>query len=362
MAGTPLRKKSALNTNLLQASPSTNSNIKLFAVFTFITIIIANAYLIAVKGAPLLAEDPSAAKTEIFIQGQGFGIVRRMNWGLIYITALFLIYLYLYKNSLKYIVFCMFLVFVLILSGSKSVLIYFFTLIPLLSNFDDVKKAKAFKLLNYSKYFMLAGAIALSIAIILLGTQGTLEEAVFNLGTRFLFFGDVMLYYYNHYAVKHFSSLGFFDYLYEDFNSVLAFFRLGEYKKALGIELVDYHFQISGGLLFGPNVPYYAKGHIYFGAAGVVVYSIIVGGIVGYVRSLYYKIFRTNKSVVAKLLIIHLNLIIFGYPQDSNTFLSFLFDTIILSLPFYLLVFLFFQKVNYQDTQFFKIPGSVKSK
>ena len=355
MAGKPLKKRKNLEANLLDASPATISDIKLFALFSSIVIVLANLFLIKVKGVALLADDPSAAKTAIYMQGEGLGLIRRMNWGLLYITALFLIYLYLYKNSLKYIFTCLFLLIILIFSGSKGVLVYFFTLIPLLANFNDVKKAPSFKIINYSKYLMVAGVVSLSLGIIVLGTKGTLQEALFSLGTRFLYFGDAMLYYYDYYSVKHFSSLGFLDYLHEDFDYIPAFFRLTEYKKALGIELVDYRLQISGGLLFGPNVPYYVKGHIYFGALGVIIYSFIVGGIVGYVRSMYYKLFDTSKKVIAKLLTIHINLIIFSYPQDSNTFLGYLFDTCTLSLPFYLLVFFFFRKINYKDIELSKL-------
>lgn len=355
MAGKPLNKRKNVSSNLLDASSSAISDIKLFALFSFIVIVLANLYLIKVKGVPLLADDPTAAKTEIYTQGQGLGLIRRMNWGLLYITALFLIYLYLYKNSFKYIFSCVFLLIILILSGSKSVLVYFFTLIPLLANFNDVKKASSFKIINYSKYLMVAGAVGLSLGIIVLATKGSLEQALFGLGTRFLYFGDVMLYYYDYYSVKHFSSRGFLDFINEDFSFILGFFRLGEYKKALGIELVDYRFQISGGLLFGPNVPYYVKGHIFFGAVGGIIYSFIVGGIVGSVRSMYYKLFDTSKGVIAKLLTIHINLIIFAYPQDSNTFFGFLFDTFTLSLPFYLFVFFFFRKINYKDLEFSKL-------
>jgi hypothetical protein len=151
--------------------------------------------------------------------------------------------------------------------------------------------------------------------------------------------------------VKHFSNLNFFDLVKEDFNSVAGLLRLVPYKRPIGFDMVEYQVGISLDTVFGPNVPYYVKGHIFFGALGAIVYSCFVGAVVGYVRRLYYNLLNTQHSILHMLLVIHLNLIIVSYPQDSNYFITVVFDTIILSAPFYLIGYLILKSSTLQPHQ-----------
>jgi hypothetical protein len=342
-AGRSIKKRQITNHTFLQPDPLTLSSIKIFAVIICIIIILANIFLISQRGVALFADDPSAAKGENF-QGGGFGFIRRINWGILYLCSLFLIYLILYKRTITYLLLSFFLIFILILSGSKGVLLYFISLIPLLSKFSEVKRLPTFRWMNLSKYILLGGGVVMSLVIIAAGSRGTIEEAVFGLGTRFLFFGDAILYYYDKFSVKHFSVYSFKDYIPYELNPILGFFRLVEYQRPLGFDLVEYQSGSYEDTVFGPNVPYFVKGHIFFGPVGAVVYSFVIGGTVGWVRSLFYKVLENPKGILYTLIIIHLNLSIFGLPQDSQLFLNIMFDTFFQAIPVYLLIHLLLKK------------------
>lgn len=342
-AGKPIKKRRIVYDSFMQPDALTLSTIKVFAVVVCIIIVLANLFLISQKGVALLADDPSAAKGENF-QGGGFGFIRRINWGILYLCSLFLIYLILYKKSIWYLLLSLVLIFILMLSGSKGVLLSFMSLVPLIGRFKDVKPLKPFKWMIFSQYILFAVGFFLALSIINATTKGSSEEAVFSLGKRFLFFGDAMLYYYNSYVIKHFSYYNYKDYLPYDLNPVLGFFRLVPYVQPLGFDLVEYTTSIYEDTVFGPNIPYYVKGYIFFGPIGAFVYSFIVGGIFGWVRSLYYNLLEKPKSVIVALLIIQLNLSIPGMPQDSQVYLNVMFDTFFQAIPIYLFIYFILKK------------------
>lgn len=342
-AGKPVKKHEIVYASFMKPDPLTLSTIKVFAVVICFIIVLANVFLIWQKGVALFADDPSAAKGENF-QGGGFGFIRRINWGLLYLCALFLIYLILYKKSIWYLLLSFLLIFILTLSGSKGVLLYFMSLVPLIARFKDVKPLTPFKWMIFSQYVFFAIGFFLAISIINASTQASAEEAVFSLGKRFLFFGDAMLYYYDPLTIKHFAHYNYTDFIPYELNPVLGFFRVVPYVPPLGFDLVEFATSIYENTLFGPNVPYYVKGYIFFGKYGAFGYAFVVGGICGWVRSLYYKLLVKPRSVLVALLIIHLNLSITGLPQDSQLYINVMFDTFFQAIPIYLLIYLILKK------------------
>ncbi len=342
-AGKPISKRKIVYASFLKPDPLTLSTIKVFAVVVCFIIVLANLFLISQKGVALLADDPSAAKGENF-QGGGFGFIRRINWGILYLCALFLIYMILYKRSIWYLLLSFLLIFILMLSGSKGVLIFFMSLVPMIAKFKDVKSLKTFKWMVISQYILFGAGFILAISIISATVKGSSEEAMFSLGKRFLFFGDAMLYYYNPFAIKHFAVYNYKDFIPYELNPILGFFRLVTYTQPLGFELVEFTTSIYEDTVFGPNVPYYVKGYIFFGKYGAFVYAFVIGGIFGWVRSLYYDLLEKPKSVLVALLVIFLNLSIPGLPQDSQLYINIMFDTFFQAVPIYLLIYFILKK------------------
>lgn len=316
------------------AKPIDISILKWYACFATILLIIGNLILIKEKGIALLAEDPSTAKTSNFTEGTGLGIVRRMNSGLLYLTGIIFIYLFILKKQLRYALLILLLCTFAAFSGSKSSLLIFVFLTAFFFCFKDLKKNPIVKKLQTGSYFVLLISLFLVGIIIMATNSGSFNDVLLAFGTRFLFYGDAIIYYFNNDSIQHFSNNNFFSFFTDEFNSVFALLRLTSYNQPINFRLINYYFNMPSNDTFGPNVPYYIKGNIYFGFVGGFIYSFIIGCCVGFVRRLFYAIVKNkSSSIILSILIIYLNLIIYSFPQDSLLFFNKIFDIFFLSIP-----------------------------
>ena len=335
------KKPAKFTYKLLNANTKSLEILQFFSNACFLFIMIINIYLISKKGFALFTDDPTVAKVEFYTGGEGLGFIKRVNWGLLYLTGFIQLYLYLIKNKLVYLIMLLLLMVILGLSGSKGAMVFFLFAYTLFGLFNDVKYINQFKHLNTGKYILITIIFILSLFVIFNSVNNhSLETAFLGLGTRFLFFGDAIIYYYKKYDVRHFAIYRCWDFIPYEFNSILGFFRLTNYKLPLGFEMVGYKFRNSDSS-WGPNVPFYVKGHIFFGDYGVLLYAFFVGGVIGRIRGLLYKIDASKKSLLFTLLIIFLNIEIYGFAQDSQLFISIIFDTFIFSVPFIILWYLY---------------------
>ncbi len=334
-----------LNTNRLEIPKMQTEFLTIFCNIAMIVIVIANVYLISQKGIALFSDDPSESKVTSFSSGGGLGIVRRINWGLLYFVGLVYMYLFL-QNGKKIHLFAILLLIILSsFGGSKGALLFFiqsFSFISLIANF---KKNENFKVLK-KVTFLLIPVAAILVFYILFAVWRDVSSTFIAIGTRFLLFGDAMGYYYDKFSIKHFAPYSIFDFIYNELNGIFGFFRLAPYKIPLGYELEMFQANTSTVPVFGPNVPFYVKGHIYFGYVGAIVYSFLLGMVIGKIRLLMSKLDFGKYGIVGGLSIIFVNLSLFGVTQDSALFISVLFDTFIFSLPLLILsYFVIFPKM-----------------
>jgi oligosaccharide repeat unit polymerase len=310
------------------------SVLKWYIIFAFIALIIANLISFKISGIPVLSEDPSAAKVENFRGGLGF--VKRMNSGMLYFVGWALMALYLSKNKYKYLVLFLIILLVPAASGSKGALLYFVLVISFFNCFRDIRESSAYKKIKIFNFLLFISAIFLA-SIIVSGGAGdsdSLNDKIFKLATRFLYFGDSIIYYYNESSIQYFSHNNFISFIKDELGDTLALFRIIPYSLQLGFQLSNYYFNVYSET-WGPNIPYYIKGNIYFGYYGAFIYSFIIGTIVGFVRRLFYTLVRNGSSSIwYVLLVIDLNMTNTTIAQDSQLYLSQLFDTILFSMPF----------------------------
>ena len=334
-AGKPLQKNNFKASALFKTPDVFEiSVLKWYAIFGFIILLIANIIFIKVNGLIILADNPSAAKVESYTSGNGLGIVRRMNFGLLYFVGISIAAMFLIKNRFKYIILLVILVLIIATSGSKGALFYFIILIAFLSSFTDIRKSLSFKKLKVASSLILILAIFLIAILISSGsTDDTFQDKLFKLVTRFLFFGDSIIYYYHNSTITYFSHYNIKDFFIDEFNSILGLFRLTTYSQPLGFRLMNFYYNINQDT-FGPNIPYYIKGNIYFGYYGAFIYSFIVGCVVGFIRRLFYSLVRNGSpSLIYALFIIHININVTTFAQDSQLYINQLSDTLFLSMP-----------------------------
>ena len=213
-----------LNTNNLVLPKQQIEFLTIFCNISMVVIFISNIYLISQKGIALLADDPSESKVTSFSSGGGLGIVRRINWGLLYFVGLIYMYLFL-QNGKKINLLAVFLLMVLSsFGGSKGALLFFiqtFSFISLIANF---KKSHNFKVLKKVTILLIPVAAILIFYILFVLTR-EVSTTFIAIGTRFLLFGDAMGFYYDAFSIKYFSY-NIFDFFYNELNSIFGFFRL----------------------------------------------------------------------------------------------------------------------------------------
>ena len=258
--------------------------------------------------------------------------VRRINWGLLTLDGLCAIFLYLKSSRRRYLVIVFILILILLSGGTKGAVLIFIFIISILGSTLNLRDTKSYKRLKKFQYIILIIGL-LSAIFIIAAKFGNLSQSILSLGLRFLYFGDAILYYYTKDTVAHFQQLNIFDFLNYEFNSLLGLFRIVPYTLPLGFQMVDYSFSHNETLdnIFGPNMPYYVKGHIYFGSFGALIYSLFVGCLIGYSRRLLFNLTGKSVSYIFFLLVTFLNIEIITYPQDSAFFITIITDTLFFS-------------------------------
>lgn len=312
-----------------------------FTVFGFLVVVIANLYLFYVQGIILFSDDPTVGKVSAFEGGGGIGAVRRINWGLLNMVNLSAVFIYVKTRNKLFLFILVVLVLISISGGSKSSLIVYVVLLAFLGQFKSIHQTKIFGSINKFKIPFIIFGLGLSIFIIGANTT-SFGDSVLGLGIRFLYFGDIIFYYYNADAVAHFQQLGFFDFLNYELNPFFGILRITPYLSPLSFDMVNYSFSHGEVLdvVTGPNLPYYVKGHIFFGKFGALIYSFLVGLLIAFIRN---SLFKKHYSHTMYILLIYLNLNIFSFAQDSALTLSILFDTFIFSLiPIFLSLMLIY--------------------
>lgn len=324
------RKDKTINDNNFVISIRQLQLLKYFSILGFVVIFICNCYFFYKKGVILFSDDPTTSKAIDFEGGLGF--VKRINWGLLPLISLICVFQLIYLKQLKFLLLVVILLLITISGGNKSSILIYLYMVSIFGLFNNLNKLQYFKYLK--KFKVPISLIGVLLALYIFSTKSEdLEKTIIAAGIRFLYFGDIILYYYQPHSVKHFQQLDFFDFLSREFNTILGLLRLSDYTNPLGYEMVVYSLTDEQlNTITGPNAPFYVKGHIFFGAFGVLIYSFLVGCFVGHIRALLFKLDNTRKSYIITLVIIFLNINIFGYPQDSALFTSILFDTIIFSI------------------------------
>jgi oligosaccharide repeat unit polymerase len=318
-----------------------------FALFGFFLVVIANIYLISLKGIILFSEDPTTVKVSTFEVGGGLGAVRRINWGLINLVNVTVMFLYVKTRKRLFLVALLILLLISVSGGAKSSVLVYITILAFLGQFESLSQTVAFKKINKLKIPLLVSGVTLALLIIGSNTA-SLGDSILGLGIRFLYFGDIIFYYYNTDAVTHFQQLGFIDFVKYELNPFLGILRIAPYLSPLSFEMVQYSFMNNEVLdvVTGPNLPYYVKGHLFFGAFGGLIYSFIIGAFIAKLRNL---MFSKQLSYSRYIIILFINLSAFSFAQDSAYTLSVLFDTFLFSLVPLFLTLIFMYSPNLKE-------------
>jgi len=260
-----------------------NSGFEFFTWCCFVVVLTANLYHINKSGVAIFSENIDEAKTMGFSGGSG--LVRRINWSLLYFNFISLFVLYRLKRRRSFLVGCVSLTLLLLLSGSKGAIISILMLVSVTLVSPYFFKGSR-RSLNYKLMFF-GGVGVLFAGFVYFLSSPDASSALSKLYLRFLYFGDVNLYLANSYVRHSFESLDLFSLLDYIVNPLLGFFRLADYYTPIGVQFVH---ALNAGRAsvdgdFGPNLSFYATAILFFGDYLGLVFSFCIGVFFGAVRT-----------------------------------------------------------------------------
>ena len=183
-----------------------------------------------------------------------------------------------------------------------------------------------------------------ALTILSIESNGKLEIAILKFFNRILYYGDVIIYYYNPKVYYKLNELNVIDYILHMINPILGFFRMVAYDEPMGYKMVlmtlesnELNRMIS---IVGPNFQYYVEGSVYFGYIGGLLYSFIIGSIVGKIRN--YALKEEKESLIKIVFKIWLFINIFTLPMETTYFITKVFDLgwmyLLIFIPCYIFV------------------------
>lgn len=287
------------------------------------------SYLIL--GIPLLAE----SRLDIAANAKGgMGVLTRFSY--LNIVCLYCALFYWNQKdkivkilSVFSIIFC---ILVILLGGSKGgfltiAFVYFCYIYVNNRSERNIQKLK-----RIQRYFIIIGAF---IALFVISfTNGTDIFTSFSLLTlRFLGYGDIYWMAYPNGMVEEIPYKNPFIVL---FQSVLGLFRIvphSEFPEPIGYTLNSFFYDLTS--LTGANARHNVFGLVYFGYYGSIIFSFLIGYIIGTVRNQFFKCKSLNEIV--KILIALLYICVCSLETDPTLFFSRLTD-LFLALSFVFII------------------------
>lgn len=283
-------------------------------------------------GFPLLASDPTLDKTVIYTGG--LGIAKRMNEGvgvLVPVGAFLLCFYGKHRKAFWAVV--VISIFLSMLSGSKGALLTFIYMMGYLlakkGILNDAQRASVRRLLPV---FVAVGCLT-AVLVLFISSTGMIA-ALDALIIRIIFYGDIVIYYYQPEIFRHFNNAGVLQFLESIMNPILGEFRLASYKEPMGVLIAGYGSPYADfSETTGPNTLFFASAYIYFGLIGGTFYSAALGWIVAKVRGWYMS--YSGESILRLTCLLTLAIDIFALPTESPLFVSIIVDTFI---PFFIVL------------------------
>jgi hypothetical protein len=322
--------KSLLFKTSIKITFGNNKNFKnvLFVLSMFIFIFLQILVYI-ISGIPLFMK----SRLETFIGGSGYGLVSRFidvsKFFAFFIALIFLTDRNDKKNILKRIFIILSIVFFLVssvLSGSKSSFLIFGYIFFCYVIMTDNNKHIYYLFKKNEKIIVF---IAIFVAIIINSYRSNgLMSAISSFFLRFINSGDVYWYAYPNGCIEQLSKEHPWRALFTDFLGLTRIIPWKELPTAIGIDLYKMHHSID--TIGGPNARHNVFGYIYFGYYGSMIFSFIIGFIIGRVRKIFLNI--NNKSLPVILFISYLYVSIYSFEADPMYALS-LINSLLIVFP-----------------------------
>lgn len=301
-----------------------------------------------VLGIPILAE----SRLDITAKAQnGMGFLSRFSY-----LSIICIYCTLHFRLLKsqdkivkimQVITILFFCVTSVLTGSKGAFLrlafVYFCFIILNREYDK----KLYKSLKKTQlYFMCLGILA-AFSVIIITTEGNIWSGISVFLLRLIGSGDVYWLGYPNGMVEDVPYKNPFIVLFQSF---LGFFRIvshTDFPEPIGYTLSSFFYDKTS--LTGANARHNIFGYVYFGFYGGIVFSFILGWIIGFIRNMFVNM--KECSVTSKIIVLLLYMSVFSLEGDPTLYLSYLTD-ILVTLPIILILSIFLYLNNVSGRNF----------
>jgi len=221
------------------------------------------------------------------------------------------------------------------LSGSKSqfMSLGFILFIYLLLNAGQLKKS-FMNLRKYERYIIITGLIFALFTIITQSsvTTSTDDSSIGIFLYRLVASGDTYYFSYPNHNIETINGSKSFLALFGDVFSVLRIVPRENQPGVLGVQL----FQIfsDSDLITGPNARHNVFGYIYYGFYGSIVFSLVIGCLLSFVRNKLFYVLKTNIFGQITFMFLYINLTFIE--TDPPVAISGI-ENVLLIFPFFIL-------------------------
>ncbi|OCB70565.1 O-antigen polymerase [Flavobacterium piscis] len=311
-----------------------------FFIVSFVTFFVSNIIVYATLGIPLFLK----SRLDLTVDAGGYGIFTRFAE----VSGAVAFYLFLHfiiveKNVSRLFKSSLFFyllghIVVTFLSGSKSSVWFFamnyFCFLILNKNNTRVK-GLLLKLRQYQLKIVLVGLI-FAFCIILITFDGEPSGAFLFLAQRIVGYGDV---YWHAYPNAYIENLPHNQFFVAVFGSFLGFFRIVDpstFPEPLGYSLTKMFYTVD--MIVGPNPRHNIFGYIYLGPYFSILYSFILGTLLGYIRKLFFNAYSLRS--LSKILLLLVYSIFISIETDIN-YIVFQLNNLLVVIPFLLGISMF---------------------
>jgi len=285
-------------TNKVESPTQGISEFDLFLFVICIAYVIVEAINLKTVGIVLLNTEENHVSAY-----EGHGIVRAflLSYRTLVIMSLYYKLIYLKK---RFNLFELFICFVLLIdiatSGSKSAIVVFFVTYFLITYPMVVQGRMGTIKLSLP---LMAVLLSFPVAIVMISVGADASSAIQQVGLRLMASGDIFLLGYYDDVMDSIQESSFFKYaFYPGWGTIL---------KNLGFEItppepigVDVFAFYSGRRTSGANGRYNYLAYHFFGLWGGIIYALIIGLLVGYLRSIFKNLNPLNMNYYSFLFMV----------------------------------------------------------
>lgn len=253
----------------------------------------------AIAGIPLFSDN---SRLQYYTGGSGFGLLSRLLDISSFFCWYLIIYRFVYQWKIKFwpalcdVLVLLLLIAAAVLSGSRSTfinvvfIIFYFRLIHCRTPEYSLQRDAV--LARLQRRILVAALVCALLVLMASGRANGIGTAVFAFCYRLMSSGDAYFMAYPHGTLSNLDSGNPFLAMFGGALEAVRLVRPTSLPEPLGFQLM---YQVTGlRILFGPNPRHNVFGLVYFGFAGSMIYSALLGLSVGFVRNVGYRYVRVG--------------------------------------------------------------------